>query len=245
MVHLAVFVAALIQATTGLGFGLLAGPVLMLAMGDASAIQTSIVLSLLIALILAPKLHRQADRPMLRDLLIGTVLGLPIGIYIYLHAELGSLELMAGLTILIMGGSALPALRAKGPASPGARARSVDIAVGGLCGIMTASLAMPGPAPGALMAARAYSKNVIRSTMLTLFVPAYALALLLQISVATVTLDTWWTTATLVPATLVGLVCGKVLASRIDEKVFRLCLSILLLCTAAGLLTSGVGRFLN
>ncbi len=93
------------------------------------------------------------------------------------------------------------------------------------------------------MASRAAEKTVIRATMLTLFVPAYGLALALQVSVATLTVDTWSTTARLVPATLAGLCCGVVLASRIDEKVFKLCISFLLLCTAAGLLISGVGRF--
>ncbi len=93
------------------------------------------------------------------------------------------------------------------------------------------------------MAPRACGKTVIRATMLTLFVPAYGLALALQVSVVTVTVDTWSTTATLVPATLGGLFCGVALASRIDEKVFRQCISLLLLCTAAGLLISGIGRF--
>ena len=78
LVHIAVFVAALIQAATGLGFGLFAGPVLMLALADTSTIQTSILLSLMIALILSPPLWKHADRPMLRHMLIGTVAGLPV-----------------------------------------------------------------------------------------------------------------------------------------------------------------------
>ncbi len=245
VVHLAVFVAALVQAATGLGFGLFAGPVLMLAMDDIAAVQTSILLSLMIALILSPPLFKQADRPMLRHLLIGTVVGLPIGITIYLNADLGTLELLAGLVVLTMGLSVLKVARSAGPARPKPRARYLDIAVGGLSGILNASLAMPGPAPGAWMAARAYEKTVIRSTLLAFFVPAYGLALALQVSVATLTLDTWSTTATLVPATLIGLIAGKVLAARIDDEVFRLCISILLLSTAAGLLFSGFGRTMS
>ena len=244
-VHIAIFVAALIQAATGLGFGLFAGPVLLLALDDVSAVQTSILLSLMIALILAPALFKQADRPMLRHLLIGTVAGLPIGITIYLHADLRSLELFAGTIVLMMGMSVLSGARPDGPSRRTPLARYVDIAVGGLSGIMTVCLGMPGPAPGALMAARAYEKNIIRATMLTLFVPAYGLALALQVSVPTLTLDTWSITAKLAPATLIGLFCGRVLASRINERVFRFCISILLLSTAAGLLISGISRFIN
>ena len=242
VVHVAVFVAALVQAATGLGFGLLAGPVLMLALDDIAAIQTTIVLCLMIALILAPPLVGRAERGMLGRLLIGTVAGLPVGIMIYLAVDLGTLELLAGAVVLAMGLSVLAVARSAARPSRGRPARYLDIAVGGLSGIMTACLAMPGPAPGGWMAARAYDKTVIRSTMLTLFVPAYGLALLLQVSVATVTLDTWSTTATLAPATLVGLLCGRMLASRIDEKVFKLCISLLLLSTATVLLINGFGR---
>ena len=243
LVHLAVFVAALFQAATGLGFGLLAGPVLLLAVGDVSAIQTSILLSLMIALILSPPLFKQADPAMLRHLLIGTVAGLPIGITIYCYADLRDLELLAGAAVLTMGLGVLLVARSAGPPRHRPLARYLDIAVGGVSGIMTVCLGMPGPAPAGWMAARSYEKAVIRATMLTLFVPAYSLALALQVSVATLTLDTWSTTATLAPATLIGLFCGKVVASRISERVFRLCISILLLSTAALLLIHGFGRF--
>ena len=69
------------------------------------------------------------------------------------------------------------------------------------------------------MASRAYGKTVIRSTILTLFVPAYGLALVLQVSFATLTLDTWSTTATLAPATLIGLLCGAVLDDVLFAKL--------------------------
>ena len=61
LVHIAVFVAALVQAATGLGFGLVAGPALMLALGDVSAIQISILLSLMIALVLSPPLFKHSS----------------------------------------------------------------------------------------------------------------------------------------------------------------------------------------
>jgi uncharacterized membrane protein YfcA len=245
LVHIAVFVAAVIQAATGLGFGLFAGPVLMLAMDDVSAVQASILLSLMIALCLSPPLYKKADRPMLNHLLIGSVAGMPIGISIYLHADLGTLKLLAGGVVLAMALSVFLAARHVGPVGRRRRSKLIDIAVGGTSGIMTACLAMPGPAPGALMTGCGYDKTVTRATILTFFVPAYVLALLLQVSVATVALDTWATTATLAPATIVGLFCGKALASRITERVFRLCILFLLLSTAAALLVSGIGSWMS
>jgi uncharacterized membrane protein YfcA len=92
------------------------------------------------------------------------------------------------------------------------------------------------------MAARAFGKTAIRSTMLTFFVPAYALALVLQVSVARVAVDTWATTATLAPATLVGLLSGNALASRIGERVFRLWIAFLLSSTAVVLSIDAFSR---
>ena len=78
--HLAVFVASFFQAATGIGFGLLAGPIILMVTNNGSAIQISILLSLLIALVLAPSLYGSTDKTLLKRLLIGTLPGLPLGI---------------------------------------------------------------------------------------------------------------------------------------------------------------------
>ena len=116
----------------------------------------TIVLSLLIALVLAPSLWRESDRLVLRRLLTGTALGLPIGIVIYLNANVGLLELLAGVSVLVMALSVRAAgaprafqTQARGPFDLPARVS--NIAVGVLSGLMTTSLAMPGPPVAAWM----------------------------------------------------------------------------------------------
>ena len=59
ILNLAVFGAAALQSATGIGFGVIAGPVLLIALNDGAAIQISILLNLLIAVILTPSLWRQ------------------------------------------------------------------------------------------------------------------------------------------------------------------------------------------
>ncbi len=54
ILNVAVFGAAALQSATGIGFGVIAGPVLLIALNSGSAIQISIILNLLIASILAP-----------------------------------------------------------------------------------------------------------------------------------------------------------------------------------------------
>ena len=248
ILNLAVFGAASVQAATGIGFGALAGPILLLTLGNAAAVQITIVLSLLIALVLAPSLRREADRLVLRRLLVGSVLGLPIGIVIYVNADVALLELLAGVAVLAMAISVLAAGRpgadqdpARGPSKR--LARGGTLAVGVLSGLMSTSLAMPGPPAAAWMAGRNFPKTTVRSTVLTLFVPSYAAAAVLQAWVATTTLETLSIMAKLTPATLLGLLCGHVLTSRMSDMTFRRIVLLLLWATALGLLVSSFRRF--
>ena len=82
LVQVSVVVASLLQGAMGIGFGVIAGPVLLLALNSAAAIQVSITLSLVTALMLAPTLIRQTHWPVLRLFLIGSCLGVPLGIAI-------------------------------------------------------------------------------------------------------------------------------------------------------------------
>ena len=86
--NVAVFGAAALQSATGIGFGVIAGPVLLIALNDGSAIQISIVLNLLIAMILTPSLWRQADRQLLPRLLFGLTIGSPLGVLIFLGMDI-------------------------------------------------------------------------------------------------------------------------------------------------------------
>ena len=80
ILSIAVFGASVLQAATGIGFGVVAGPLLLIVLNDSAAIQVSVALNLLIAVILAPSLWRIADRKLLPSLLIGLAVGSPIGL---------------------------------------------------------------------------------------------------------------------------------------------------------------------
>ncbi len=99
ILNVAVFGAAVLQSATGIGFGVIAGPVLLIALNSGSAVQISIILNLLIASILAPSLWRQADRQLLARLLIGLAIGSPVGLLIFLNMDIVALKAFAGLAV--------------------------------------------------------------------------------------------------------------------------------------------------
>ncbi|RLA23122.1 MAG: hypothetical protein DRQ63_11995, partial [Gammaproteobacteria bacterium] len=169
ILNIAVFAAAALQSATGIGFGVIAGPILLIFLNDGSAIQTSILLNLLIALILTPSLWQKADRPLLARLLIGLAVGSPVGLLIFLNMNIVFLKAFAGLAIAYTLFALLRKNRAPSRAPQLANRNAEQISIGIVAGIMGASLAMPGPVPAAWMSSRGFGKETIRATILVVF----------------------------------------------------------------------------
>ena len=230
--NVAVFGAAALQSATGIGFGVIAGPVLLIALNNGSAIQISIVLNLLIAVILTPSLWRQADRQLLPRLLLGLAIGSPLGVLIFLGMDIVFLKAFAGLAVVftliltIRGSSAAiqPPVKMPGIAE--------QTSIGVMAGIMGASLAMPGPIPAGWMLTKGFSKQTIRATILLMFVVAYAIALVLQLGLAGIATESIGLSIMLAPATIVGIIAGRLLGGYLTEPAFRWLLVIILASTA-------------
>ena len=238
ILNIAVFAASALQSATGIGFGVIAGPILLIVLNDGSAIQISIVLNLLIATLLAPSLRHDADRQLLKKLLIGLLVGSPIGFLIFLNLDVAWLKTFAGLAVIF---TLLATVRSYQVApqrvdkSPGDTER---ISIGVVAGVLGASLAMPGPIPAAWMSVKGFSREAVRATILLMFVFAYAVALALQFAASGVGADTWQLCAMLAPSTIVGILAGRVLGHRISERTFRWTLVIILVATAITLFAS-------
>ena len=234
LVHTAVFAAALLQAATGIGFGVIAGPILLLILNSASAIQVSITLSLVIALLLAPSVFRRIDKSLFRLLVIGTIIGVPLGIIVFMNIDIFVLKVLAGVSVAFMalttGGVFRPEKQ-----DPTAYSSRVGVGIGVLSGLMSSSLGMPGPVPAAWMITKLFSKEVIRATILLLFVPSYCAALAFQSLTPGLGEGVIKWSLQLLPATIVGIVLGKVLESRISQGAFRTIVTIVLTCTAISL----------
>ncbi|NOX68872.1 MAG: sulfite exporter TauE/SafE family protein [Gammaproteobacteria bacterium] len=228
LLSLAVFGAATLQAATGIGFGVIAGPVLLVVLNDNAAIQVSIFLNLLIALLLAPSLRQSADRRLLSRLLKGAAIGSPLGLLIYLSMDIGMLKAFAGIVVIFTLIFVVRGRRAVLPTAEPATGKFAQLSIGAIAGVMGGSLAMPGPVPAAWMSATGYRKETIRATILLMFVFAYAIALVLQYSLAGIDGNTLWLCIVYAPATIAGVLSGRVLSSRISEQTFRWLLMIVL-----------------
>ena len=244
VLHGAVFAASLLQAATGIGFGIIAGPIILMVMNSGSAVQVTILLSLLIALVLTPSLYRQADRKLLSRLLLGTAIGLPLGIVVFLQVSLDILKLLAGLAVLFMALNASGVLALSLRKGRTRRGELHNVAIGVLSGAMSSSLAMPGPVVAARMTSLAFSKETIRATLLVMFVFSYSAAMAFQAGLAGVERDTMILTASLVPATAIGVIIGRLSVAWISERMFRRLLIVVLTATSASLLVVSIRALL-
>ena len=235
LLHIVVFCAALIQTVTGFGFGLIATPLLLIVLNSNSAIQIAILLSLLIALLLVPALKSFIARSLLKQFLIGSTVGIPTGFVIFLFIDLIVLKVLTGLVVM---GSVAIAVGRFGSNASQSNSRSnmlSNFGTGLIGGIMNSSLAMPGVLPLVRMLQLGCKPETIRATVLAFFVFSYPLVIALQAFVADVTPVTLKVTAMLIPATLIGVVTGRVLSSRVNESVFFRIAVVLLIVTAFGL----------
>ena len=235
LLHFAVFCAALVQTATGFGFGLISVSVLLIALNSSSAIQVAIMLSLLIALILVPSLRSFVDRRLLRLFVIGSGVGIPLGVVIFLVIDLILLKVLTGLVVMISVLFITDRVGGRATMLPRASSTVRDLTVGIMAGIMNASLAIPGPLPVARMVRLGVTPETIRATILALFVFAYPVVITLQALMAGVSPATLKVTAALLPATLVGILAGRILASRITERMFIRITVVLLVASSLGL----------
>lgn len=233
--HAVIFVAAMFQTATGIGFALIAGPFLLMYMHDGSAIQISVLLNLLMSVVLAPTMVKHVHWPSLRHLALGLVGGLPVGIALFIWADLTLLKLGAAAFIAL---ALIPFLRP--PAVQDADDRSAPgIASGVVAGVMTGFAAMPGPAASYyLTGLQNLPRDVTRSTIYAYFVLAYGAALGLHTTLTGLEDRTIVTSGWFMPAAAAGMVAGIPLARRLSQKWFRLAVAGTLLLTAVTLVVA-------
>lgn len=235
LLHVAAVIAAFFQTVVGIGFGMVAGPVILMVLEDPAAVVISTCMSWLLALVLFPWLRRDIEWPMMARLTLGAAIGIVPGVLLLGAIGIGTLKLVAGLAIAAMTGAmlfGLPGMRTPGPTG--------DVVFGALAGALGGCLAIPGPPAALRMTGLARPKTVIRATMVSFFCAVWPMILLAQVSVLSIGAHTWWNAVCLIPGTLAGLAFGNWAASRVSESLFRRLVILFLLAAAGSLLAASI-----
>ena len=181
------------------------------------------------------KLRGQSSFKLLLWLNIGMLLGFPFGLYIFQNVDFPVLKVFIAVVILLFSlHNLVRLLKAKviTELHPTEINNFKTMVTGFFSGLMTTSLAMPGPAVMLYLVQQGFDKTLIRATILTFFIFAYAGALGLQTLLVGISVSTWTSGLSLVPVGLMGVFAGHYLAYKINQKLFKQIVLVILILTA-------------
>lgn len=235
-VHGLLFAAALLQGVTGIGYALIAGPVLLLALNSEVALPITAALTWMLSVLLIPSAVRFIDRALLTRFVLASLAAAPLGLALLLIATPAVLKLLAGVVIGGLTFAMLSGARSAA-ASPGAKG---DYAAGAVAGAMGGALSILGPPISLRMTAQRTPKSVSRGTVLAFFVLIYPAIFLGQSSIGDGGALALGEALGYAPATTAGAVAGWALAPHVSEALFRKIVVAVLICTTASLIVDGL-----
>ena len=232
MLGFAVFGASCLQSATGIGYGVIAGPIFLVVLNGPEAFQISTLHNLAIALILLPVLWNSINKTALRLLVAGSSCGLIVGFALQLWIDVLALKVAATLMIGFVTVTLVRNMRRNiTPIKQDSPSALETSGIGMLAGIMGGMLAMPGPLAATWMSAKGFHKQEVRATVLAFFVFAYGANAILYVGVTGFSTEILKLTLLLMVPLIFGIIAGNRLAGLINEKVFRWILLLVLLST--------------
>ena len=199
-----ILIASLLQTSTGFGFSILATPFLLLLFDPFEAIQINLILSLLISSALMMKIRKDIDFGILRRFVVGSVIGLPIGIMFFLLINIDHIKLGVSIIILLLTSMLMFKFRIS-------QNKQRDVLVGGLSGLLTTSIGMPGPPILLYFSGTDTQKEKLRGTTLAFYLFTYFVSLIIQVIFVGTNKTVWISSLWALPLVFAGLYLLKVL----------------------------------
>lgn len=224
-----ILVASILQSSTGFGFSIMATPFLLMLFLPQEAIQINIVLSLIISAVLIWKIRNDIDIILLKRITLGSIVGVPLGILIFISININALKLGVSIILLLL--TLLLICNLKVKSTP-----FRDFLVGGISGVLTTSIGMPGPPLLLYFTGTDTEKGKLRATTLAFYLFIYFISLVTQILFTGTSKIIWQSSFYAIPILFIGLVTGQVIFKWINQRMFRIFTYILLICTGFFLL---------
>ncbi|MGD6776032.1 sulfite exporter TauE/SafE family protein [Sutcliffiella horikoshii] len=231
---LIILIASVLQTSTGFGFSILATPFLLLLFKPSEAIQINLILSLIISMALIMKIRKDIDFGILGRFVAGSIIGLPIGMTIFLLINIDRLKLSVSLIILVLTVMLVLKFRIK-------QSKKRDLLVGGLSGLFTTSIGMPGPPLLLYFSGTNTEKEKLRGTTLAFFLFIYFVSLVIQMIFVGTNKTIWASSLWGLPLVFVGLYVGQLLFKWINQRIFRIFTYIILIFTGIYLMIESLG----
>src|SRR5690625_3405754 len=224
-----VLVASLLQTSTGYGFSIIGTPFLLLIYPAHTAIQINIILSICRSAFMIFKIRKEVDHSLLVRLIKGSILGLVCGIFIYLFLDIQVLKMAVGILIIILTLLLIFKLTLN-------RTKNRDYTAGGISGLLTTSIGVPGPPLLLYFSGARIDKVTLRSTTLAYYLFVYFASLVMQVSFGGTSKEIWVVSMIALPPLIVGIGLGRLLFNWVTQNTFRIITYIILLFTSGYLI---------
>lgn len=228
---LIVLVASFLQTSTGYGFSIIGTPFLLLIYPAHTAIQVNIILSICLSAFMIFKVRNEVDKSLLFKLIKGSIAGLLFGIFLYLFLDIRLLKMTVGALILILTILLILKLTIK-------RTSNRDFLTGGISGLLTTSIGVPGPPLLLYFSGAKIDKTTLRSTTLAYYLFVYFASLVMQITFGGTTKETWISSLLALPSLFAGIMLGQLFFKWISQNTFRIITYVILIFTGIYLLVT-------
>lgn len=226
-----VLVASLLQTSTGYGFSIIGTPFLLLIYPAHMAIQVNIILSICLSAFMIFKIRKEVDKFLLIRLIKGSIMGLIFGIFIYLFLDIRLLKMTVGALILVLTILLILKLTIN-------RTQNKDFIAGGISGLLTTSIGVPGPPLLLYFSGAGIDKTTLRSTTLAYYLFVYFVSLFMQISFGGTSKESWIFSLVAIPPLFAGIMLGQLFFKWISQNAFRIITYIILIFTGVYLLVT-------
>lgn len=216
-----ILVASVLQTSTGFGFSIMATPFLLMLFFPQEAIQINIILSLLISVSLIWKIQKDIDFTLLKRFIVGSIIGVPFGILIYISININAFKMGVSVILLVLTLLLIFKFRVN-------TTRNRDFLVGGLSGLLTTSIGMPGPPLLLYFTGNDTEKGKLRATTLAYYLFIYFISLVTQISFTGTNKLIWESSIYAIPIVFLGLLIGQIIFKWLNQRIFKIFTYVLL-----------------
>ena len=225
-----VFAGSAIQGSAGFGMGLAAVPVLLRLFSPAQVTPLVVALAVFMNLSIFLKLYRDADRGIILPLLLGACVGVIPGSFVPALISLGTFKFFVGLFVVLSG-----VILWLGWRCP-IESRLLRFCVGIVSGFLNGCISLSGPPVAIFLTAGSVPKNVFRASISAYFLALNLVTMGVFAGEGILDMAFLKLLCVLVPATVLGTLAGVKAAAKIPEKIFRVCVLLLIILSGLTLL---------
>ena len=221
---------ATVMGTVGFGIVLVAAPVVLLYLEPQ---QTVVVLNGLTAILMAMVLlrtWRHLELSASVGLIVGGLIATPIGVLALNAASPGVLRVTIAIVIIILALFSLTNVQL-----PFAQRRPAGPIFGFLTSLSVTTIGVGGPIGAIYVIAQRWRPETVRAVLALFFLVSDGMAFALYAATGLVGRDTMANVGVMIPGLIIGFGLSAVLVSRINERIFRYAV-VVVIVVAGGVL---------